>query len=135
MIMLPPSILKKYDHMINMAIVSHNLRDLTRYDGSCWISTNVFVWSKEDIHDLMVTIKPHDSMDQKHNYAIDIEHHRIRIRHVEHSNHIDIPHISTEEEYFQVSTLEDISMFPLEMYIKIRELFDKVAEKCCGVYK
>lgn len=126
---------KKYEHMINIAMVSHVLRDLTWYDGSCWISHNVFVWSKEDIQELMITIKPDIELDLGCDYAIDIEHHRIRIRHVTYSNHIDIPHISTEEEYFQASTLEDISMFPLEMYIKFRELFDKVAEKCCGVYK
>lgn len=132
---MKPNLLKKYEQMIYSGMCSYILRSINGTDGSCWISDNVYIWAKESVHELMVTIKPNDSLDMNHNYTIDIEHNKIRIRRADWSLSLDIPHISTEEEYFQLSTIQDITIFPLDIYIKFSKLFDKVAKQCCGDYK
>ena len=133
--MMKPYLVNKYKSMFGAGISSHVLRTARwATHGSCWISTNVFVWAKEDVSSIMVTLKPDDNFDEDNNYSIDIKQDCVRIRKAYSTDYCEVPHISTEEEYFQQGTLYDL-VFPLEIYIMCTQLFDAVAERFCGVYK
>lgn len=130
-----PELLKEYEQMINYGMCSYLLRDMnTQNRKSLWISDNVFVWAHSERENIMVTVKPNDVFDLDHHYTLDIMDNHIRIYKEYSTMKIEMPHIKTEEEYFQLSTVMDIEMFPLHIYVKCKELFDKVVERC-GVYK
>lgn len=126
---------EKYKVMIGSGINSPSLRKVTSAaSGARWLSNNVFVWAKQDHREIMVTVRPDDSFDDDNNYSIDITHDCIKVRRPWTTEYFEVPHISTEEEYFQQSTLHEL-MFPLELFIMITQLFDAVIERYCGVYK
>lgn len=133
--MMKKHLLDKYKAMIGHGINSPTLRKVTSAaSGARWISNNVFVWAKEDYRAIMVTVKPDDSFDDDNNYSIDITYDNIIIRKTYSDERIEVPHIGTEEEYFQQSTIHEL-MFPLELFIMITQLFDSVIERYCAVYK
>lgn len=125
----------KYKVMLGFGISSGSLREVTSAaDGARWISPNVFVWAKEDYRAIMVTVKPDDTFDDNNNYSIDIKHDCIRVRRPNTTEYFEVPHIGTEEEYFQQGTVHDL-VFPMEIYIMFTQLFDAVIERYCGIYK
>lgn len=133
--MMNPSVFNKYKAMIGHGINSPTLLKVTSAaSGARWISSNVFVWANANYRKIMVTVKPDDSFDDYNNYSIDITYDNINIRKTYSDERIEVPHIGTEEEYFQQSTLHEL-MFPLELFIMITQLFDAVIERYCGVYK
>lgn len=126
-------VVQEYKRMIDDGIIAPTLRCMNPVLATtCWLSNCVFVWHGGTRTNLTVTLKPYDTLNNEDYFCFDIKHNEIRIRTRLGSGaqHTVIQHISTEEEYFQVSTVEKLE-FPLETYIHLRTLFDAVAEKFC----
>lgn len=123
------AITQLYMTMIGKGINSPSLKGLRITDGATWITDEVFIWMHTKRDFIMVTIKPPDSYEDFYHYNIDITHDEIRIR-KEYSVEATIfPRISTEEEYFQLSTIHEMTVFPLEFFQQCSVLFEKVWEE------
>lgn len=123
------AIIKAYMTMIGKGINSPKLKGLRIDDGATWITHDVFIWMNTKREDIMVTITPPVSFDDSPNYKIDIIHDEIRIRKINSVEATIFPRISTEEEYFQLSTIHDVSVFPLTFFQQCSVLFEKVWEE------
>lgn len=123
------TIAQLYMTMIGKGINSPKLKGLRNIDGATWITDEVFIWIHTKRDFIMVTIKPPYGYEDFYRYNIDITHDEIRIR-KEYSVEANIfPRISTEEEYFQLSTIHDMYEFPLEFFQQCSVLFEKVWEE------
>lgn len=118
-------ILSQYMAMLGTAINSPKLKELHFRDGACWITKETFIWMHECREKLMITIKPPDSFEEFFRYSFDITHDTICIHKAYDPKGIDLPRISTEEEYFQQSTIHDLSIFTLDFFEQCSVLFDK----------
>lgn len=118
--------MQHYMVMIGATMNSPKLKTLRIIDGACWITENAFVWMHESREKLTITIKPSFSMQELLQHSsIDIKHDSIDIRDSYNPKGINIPRISTEEEYFQQSTIHDLSNFNLDFFKQCAVLFDK----------
>lgn len=121
------AITQLYMTMIGKGINSPSLKGLRITDGATWITDEVFIWMHSRREQIMVTIKPPDIYEDF--YDIDITNDEIRIRKANTVEATIFPRISTEEEYFQLSTIHDMSVFPLEFFQQCSVLFEKVWEE------